>query len=1003
MKKSYYFFILGWVFGQSLVAQDLQYFFTNLNEKDGLRNNIIFSFLKSRDGVLWVGTQNGLNRFDGTHFYTFKKKKDPNSIPSNTINCLCEDTQGNIWGGTQNGIFRFSPPQNKFTHYFAPKDASNNIIANIQCDSKGNVFATTAIELIQYNHQKDEFQIKTRITQSKDSLPHYILGKNTMLIDERNDGFWIASPKGLMFYDNAKNILIKSTNTSNQLFSLNSTSGLSKSPKGHYWFGNNATGEVIAFDPNTKQILKKINISTVSPGIRYTTILEDSEDRLWLSNWNHELFVVDMTNQNKINKLKSKEGNSNALAADFFWAAFEDENGTIWLGTSNGISMCNPGKSVYHACRLPDKIPYLDNSAIYVTEEDPVDKSWWIVTSKRMIINYFPANDKYILYDLDKTILKISGNTNYYIHQIRFWNKQTLLLTSEGVLQLNKKSNFFEPVKLLKGECEKFNITNFIFSDSLLNITNGKQIIQYNPKTYKCELLQNTEENKLPYIYKLLWKPGHKLFWTYFKDSIASLNLGNKIQTVNLIKDKKTEDGGYFHTSDMDNEGNVWVANKGVGLYCYHPNTGNIKHWTEIDGLADNHLHSIMADNEGRIWTIYYNRVSVFIPKENSFSNFIIPYSENKLNYFNNLTKRADGVIMGNVFNDVFEFYPENLANKPMICVPKLSSVSVSGQDYFLDHEDKLSLEPDQNSLRFRFGLLIDRSLYPHEFEYMLEGSDKMWVHSSSTNEANYNNLASGKYKFRFKAKGRNNSWETQERIIEVKIKTPFYKSFLFLSLLFFILATTAYYYIRNRHFQKLKLLELETKSQLLEKEKSIVLYDSLKQQLNPHFLFNSLTSLSGLIDTDQEMAGKFLERMSGIYRYILKNGENETVSLKDELEFVKLYINLQQTRFKKGLLVDIHVEENYWHYKIAPVTLQNLIENAIKHNIIDQDAPLKIEIFIENEYIVVKNNMNKKNNVESSNKKGLSKFISLYKYLSKNPILIEETSQYFIIKVPLI
>jgi LytS/YehU family sensor histidine kinase len=142
---------------------------------------------------------------------------------------------------------------------------------------------------------------------------------------------------------------------------------------------------------------------------------------------------------------------------------------------------------------------------------------------------------------------------------------------------------------------------------------------------------------------------------------------------------------------------------------------------------------------------------------------------------------------------------------------------------------------------------------------------------------------------------------------------------------------------------------------------------------------------------------------MSGIYRYILKNGNNETVSLKDEIDFVNLYINLQQTRFKKGLAVNINIPEEYHHFKIAPVTLQNLIENAIKHNIIDAGSPLVIDIFNEGDYLVVKNNLQRKKMVETSNKKGLAQFTSLYHYLSELPVVIEETDKYFLIKVPLI
>ena len=160
---------------------------------------------------------------------------------------------------------------------------------------------------------------------------------------------------------------------------------------------------------------------------------------------------------------------------------------------------------------------------------------------------------------------------------------------------------------------------------------------------------------------------------------------------------------------------------------------------------------------------------------------------------------------------------------------------------------------------------------------------------------------------------------------------------------------------------------------------------------------------MSGLIETNQQMAGNFLEQLSGIYRYILKNSDTETVLIKDEIDFVQLYISLQQTRFKKGLQVNINVPEEDLHYKIAPVTLQNMVENAIKHNIIDAGSPLIIDIFSENGYLVVRNNMQKKNVVETSNKKGLIQFISLYRHLIDSPVIIEEDDKFFQIKIPLL
>lgn len=501
----------------------------------------------------------------------------------------------------------------------------------------------------------------------------------------------------------------------------------------------------------------------------------------------------------------------------------------------------------------------------------------------------------------------------------------------------------------------------------------------------------------------LLWKPRQTFFWAMAGDYIFSAANNMQANPVKLVKNATLEAGGYFHSADMDNEGNVWVNNKGVGLYRYNPHTKEVRYWSELDGLADNNMHSIKADDKGNVWTLYFNQASVFNPAKNSFINFTIPYSENNLNYYNWSAKRKDGVIMGSVANDVFEFYADNLNRVPVKKTPQLCVINISGRDYINTAVEALELKPDENSLRFKFGLLTDPSLYPHEFDYMLEGSDKNWVHSSAGNEAVYNNLPPGTYTFHVIARGRNNAWQSFEKVIKVKIKTPFYKSSLFLGSVVVLIAAILFWLYQYRLRQQRQMYQLRSKAQLLEKEKTMVMYESLKQQLNPHFLFNSLTSLSGLIATDQELAGSFLEQMSGIYRYILKNGDKETVTVKDEIEFVKLYISLQQTRFKKGLQVNINVAEDFMHYKIAPVTLQNLIENAIKHNIIDVAAPLVIDISTEDEYLVVKNNLQKKNNVETSNKKGLAQFASLYKYLSIKPVLIEETGQFFKISIPLI
>ena len=267
----------------------------------------------------------------------------------------------------------------------------------------------------------------------------------------------------------------------------------------------------------------------------------------------------------------------------------------------------------------------------------------------------------------------------------------------------------------------------------------------------------------------------------------------------------------------------------------------------------------------------------------------------------------------------------------------------------------------------------------------------------------NYTNVPGGDYTFYYKATADPDNWNVNQKTFAIHINTVFYKTlwFYILSISIFIILLLVWY--KNRERNKERIQSLKTKSQLLEKEKALVQYESLRQQLNPHFLFNSLTSLSSLIQKDEKAAREFLQQMSNIYRYILKSRDKELVPLIEEITFAKTYIKLQQTRFDIALQVSIDINEEYNYYKISPVTLQNLLENALKHNIIDIESPLFISITCEDGYLMIKNNLQIKKFVESSNKQGLQNLVTLYGYFTTKRVIIEESNTHFSISIPLI
>lgn len=188
-----------------------------------------------------------------------------------------------------------------------------------------------------------------------------------------------------------------------------------------------------------------------------------------------------------------------------------------------------------------------------------------------------------------------------------------------------------------------------------------------------------------------------------------------------------------------------------------------------------------------------------------------------------------------------------------------------------------------------------------------------------------------------------------------------------------------------------------------LEKEKSQVQFDNLKNQLNPHFLFNALTSLNSLIFENQQLASDFLQQLSRVYRYVLQNRDKNFVLLSTELEFISNYVKLLETRFEGALKINFDIHESATQQAIVPVTLQVLIENALKHNIADKQRPLLIDIVSMGEYLVISNNLQLKKRVDGSNRQGLDNLKSFYRFLTTKPVIIEQSDERFYVKIPLI
>lgn len=188
-----------------------------------------------------------------------------------------------------------------------------------------------------------------------------------------------------------------------------------------------------------------------------------------------------------------------------------------------------------------------------------------------------------------------------------------------------------------------------------------------------------------------------------------------------------------------------------------------------------------------------------------------------------------------------------------------------------------------------------------------------------------------------------------------------------------------------------------------LQKKYIQIQYRQLKNQINPHFLFNSLNVLVSLINKDSERASEYVKKLSEVYRYVLTYDVKDLATIREELDFIKNYMEILILRFGKGLSFKIEVGDDYLSYKIPPMTLQLLVENAVKHNIITLSSPLSIQVYIENGLLCVSNNVNPRSHVEYSNGIGLNNLNEKFRFIANKSIDISTDNSVYIVRLPIV
>ena len=994
---------------------------TRYQDIGGINSKCITDIYQARNGFLWFTTAQGLVRFDATNFRAYNQKYGY----SNSMTGLTEESNGNLWVSLADGSLAYFNPNDGLFKNLAIKIIGNNkpvsigAILKIHFDKHNRLWAATSRGLIQINQLTGEaksFRIKDIL--ENDSTP-IIQQRNTKVSDIYEDEkglLWLATDDGLYCYNPSLNKMSRIGPKKVRLgewpdYAYQRICRMGNCLYLASWGGGLS---IYCFTTNKFEIYK-FNLKSPKSGTNniIRDIITYDTNNLLIASPDSGLASFN-SNSNQFRFFRKEKDNTNIQ--QFLWNRLvKDKDGNIWAHNADGLAKIITTDYPFQYKTFP--VTHSDNHIFYELNDMWENDNYRFVSlsfadgvhlfnkksgqRKILSVDFFNA-DEQVQYA--EQIFNDSKNniwivTSDYIYQFDNASQKLKKITQPPTFSPQHISNFFLGI----AEDKSGNIW-------LNTARNG--VFIFDPKTekYRHFIPFTTVINGVKEIAPIISICADKKrrIWLGSKRGFIGYSDG---LSENITEIKNNETSSKISDLFADSKGCVW-ASTDKGLLKFNAKENNptlLRKFTTADGFSSDLLTGLCEDGEGSIWCISDATMKVF--KISEKNNQVVAFdSRDGINEPGALIKmvhlKNDSVYLL-CQGGIYSFCPSVITNRKPSPNLVVSTMSVNGKEKNFEEELKnnseLILNPNENSFYFEFAAIDFKHPEDYFYAYKLVGYDDKWNDIGNRNAVSFTNLKGGHYKLFIKASSRKGIWNVNEIAIPFYILTPFYFQRWFILLCIISISVLIYFYIRIRFSRQRKIFELENKTHNLEKEKAKMQYESLKQHLNPHFLFNSLTSLGSLIRFDPKAAITFLDGMSKIYRYILQSKDEETVLLKDEITFVQNFVALQTTRFGKGLQVVFEIEERYLNNRIVPVTLQNMIENAIKHNMIEEESPLKIMIKTENQYLIISNNLQKKMFVETSNRHGLNNMITLYAYLSKNPMLVLETTDYFTVKIPLI
>jgi len=964
-----------------IYSQTEQYKFRHLTTEDGLASNYTWSVMRDSQGFMWFTTRAGLCRYDGYNVKVFQYDPSDSTTISELYvkSTICEDANGFIWVGSLNGLNKFDQITETFTRYYRNPDDPHSISSNwmryIYLDSQGVIWAgTDGNGLNRYNDINDNFN---------NFLPHpdYSLSNGIRAIFEDSSGiFWVGTANGLYQFDRRTEefTLIKLIKKKDEKRIANRFTTITEDNEGNIWY---CADRIYKYDKSINELSLFTGFSVESagnPNPTYMNILLEkhgNNQTLWITRGG--LYKYDLT-AGKLTQIYNDPSDWESYVGGGPKGLYLDPTGLMWIATNSGISILNPRSSQFKS--HPDIAEKFNLDAIGFLKDS--QGHFWVGGDNGVL--RYDVNMKLIYwYKPDKENKKsFLGTVREIIEDNE--NQIWIICHKDGVYVLDQETNEFLRCKLLKhGKDFKPNNLYDIYEDSqgrLWVASDGlfKRIKNSpEPTTFYLDTshwrTRNTTHTQIKEDHSgNLWISS--LAGALLKQPESDRGTNKFIEYTHDPSDPNSLSNSHIWSVYVDDQGEVW-AGTNHGLNRYLPEKDCFERFLMDAEPGTSFIYDIKRDRNGYLWMITANGLIGFNPSAADIAiNRVKQYLPFNRISRTKLYKDPEGIIyVGSKLGakkGFFSFHPDSITKNNNIPPVVLTSFTVRNKTIVLDTaitlKKNLTLSYNENYLSFEFAALDYTKPDQNQYAYMLEGLDEDWIYSGNRRLAYYTEVPPGDYIFKAKGSNSDGYWNEQGTFISITILPPPWKTWwayslyilFFISMIVFVLR---FYLRRQRLLHNLELEQIQTeKLEELDKLKSRF-FENISHEFR-----TPLTLILGPIDKlksfikdkepkkDLDMMQRNANRLQRLINQLLNLSQIESGKMKlqvSEQNIVNLVNDYVQSfeSLAKQKNIDLALNSNEEEIKIyvdkdkMEKILFNLLSNAFKFT--GEDGKIEVDV----------------------------------------------------------